>query len=239
MKNKIIFIGDIHGQFGKLIFDIKRYDHQDAYLIQVGDFGVGFHKPNYYKLEFEHLNKELIKRNCHLYAIRGNHDDPEYFVTTNNPFGLSNITLLQDYSELNLLDKSILLIGGAVSIDRRFRIEGNSYWSDEVFSLKLDHEFPYKDRQYDIVVTHTRPAVCGAFKGFDNIKKWCDQDPDLQNDLIEEGQSLDYLYNQTKPKTHIYGHFHQSLTVDYENTTFRCLDIDEHWTPFHNDFKFV
>ena len=231
-KNKIIFYGDIHGAFGSFGYKIRR-EASDAHIIQVGDFGLGFHKPNYYKNELTSLSQILTQTNCHLYVIRGNHDDPSYFTETNNPFGLANITLLADYSELELLGKSILLVGGAVSVDRRFRIEGKSWWSDEDFNLKLEHEFPYKDRQYDLVVTHTRPGVCGAFKGFDNIKYWCDQDPDLINDLIEESQKLDYLYERTKPKLYIYGHFHKSDTTKYEETEFKCLNIDESYMPFY------
>jgi DNA repair exonuclease SbcCD nuclease subunit len=232
IKTNIVLCGDIHGAFNKLRYDVNRL-HEDAYIIQVGDFGMGFQKPNYYKDHaFPDLNEVLEKKNCHLYVIRGNHDDPSYFSQTNNPFDFSNITLLSDYSELNLLGKSILLVGGAVSVDRRFRHEGKSWWSDEDFNLKLEDQFPYKDRQYDLVVTHTRPGVCGAFKGFDNIKYWCDQDPDLKNDLIDESQQLDYLYEHTKPKNWIYGHFHKTMNTDYENTVFRCLDIDEYYQYF-------
>ena len=224
-KNKVIMLGDVHGEFGKIRWHLKNIS--DAYIIQLGDFGVGFHKENYYKTELTHLNERLENANCHLYAIRGNHDDPAWFKETNNPFGLNNITLLQDYSELNLLGKSILLVGGAISVDRHFRVSNKSWWADEEFVLKLDNEFPYKDRQYDIVVTHTRPGVCGAFKGFDNIEYWCDQDPDLKNDLIEESKSLDYLYEHTKPKCWYYGHFHESNLITHEDTVFRCLNIDE------------
>jgi len=231
-KNKIILVGDIHGAFDSLKYKIKQ-EISDAYIIQVGDFGLGFHKPNFYKDKFTWMNDVLQDTNCHLYAIRGNHDDPSYFTETNNPFGFANITLLADYSELDLLSKNILLVGGAVSVDRRFREEGKSWWSDEEFNLKLEDEFPYKDRQYDLVVTHTRPGVCGAFKGFDNIKYWCDQDPDLIDDLVEESQKLDYLYERTKPKLHAYGHFHQSSITKHEDTEFRCLNIDELYMPFY------
>lgn len=235
-KDNIILVGDIHGEFNKLRHDIKRFEHENAYIIQVGDFGVGFHKPNYYKNEaFPRLNETLVNQNCHLYVIRGNHDDPSWFRTTNNPFDFSNITLLQDYSELELLGKSILLVGGAVSVDRRFRTENKSWWSDETFNLKLEDHFPYKDRQYDLVITHTRPGVCGSFKGFDNIKHWCDQDYDLKNDLIEEQQCLDYLYERTKPKHWIYGHFHEHFTMTYEQTEFRCLNIDEHCPYYYEE----
>ena len=226
-KDKVLLLGDVHGEFGKIRWQLRNIN--DAYIIQVGDFGVGFHKDNYYKTELSVLNERLIQKNCHLYAIRGNHDNPSWFKETNTPFDCSNITLLKDYSEIELLGKSFLLVGGATSVDRRFRVEGKSYWSDEIFNLKLEHEFPYRDRVYDVVVTHTRPGVCGAFKGFDNIKGWTDQDPDLKNDLIEECQLLDYLYEHTKPKHWVYGHFHCSDATTHENTAFRCLDIDECW----------
>ena len=234
-KNYIALIGDVHGEFGRLRYDIRR-NHENAHLIQVGDFGVGFHKPNYYKTEFKKLNDELVKCNCHLYAIRGNHDDPSWFKETTNPFDYSNITLLKDYSELELLGKHILLVGGAVSIDRRFRTPNKTYWYDEEFVLKLEHEFPYRDRKYDLVVTHTRPGICGSFKGFDNIKDWCDQDVDLKNDIIIESQAVDKLWEWTKPKDWVYGHFHSSNLIPYQDTTFRCLDINEHY-QYHYEQK--
>jgi len=229
-KDKIILVGDIHGEYNYLRYSINRLGHENAYIIQVGDFGMGFHKPNYYKDQaFPELNKVLVDKNCQLFVIRGNHDDPEYFKQTNNPFDFSNITLLQDYAELDLIGKSILLVGGAISIDRTHRTQGKSWWSDEPFKLKLENEFPYRDRQYDLVVTHTRPGVCGAFKGFNNIREWCNNDADLKNDLIEESQVVDYLFEKTKPKDWIYGHFHESAVNQYNGTTFRCLNINEHY----------
>lgn len=235
-KNQIVLVGDIHGAYGQLGYDIKRL-HKDAYIIQVGDFGMGFHKPNYYKTELTELSMALTKTNCHLYVIRGNHDDPSYFTETNNPFGISNITLLADYSELELLGKNILCVGGAISVDRFHRVPNKSWWEGESFNLKLDHEFPYRDRQYDLVVTHTRPTCCGAIKGFDNIKRWCDTDADLKNDLIEETQLVDYLYEHTKPTAWCYGHFHDTIITEYESTLFRCLNIDEHYLYHYNDNK--
>ena len=231
-KDKIVFIGDVHGEFGKLRFDIRRM-HENAYLIQVGDFGVGFHKEGYYELELKKLQDELARYNCHLFVLRGNHDNPAWFTKTHNPFGYENITLLADYTELDLLGKKILCVGGAISIDREHRIEGKSWWEDEVFVLKLEAAWPYAEKKYDIVATHTRPAVCGAFKGFKNIQEWCNNDPTLKNELIEEGQLVDYLYNHTKPAHWFYGHFHESNLITHGSTVFRCLDIDEHilYTP--------
>lgn len=231
-KKSIVLVGDIHGEFKTLTYLItKIYKLENTYIIQVGDFGMGFYLPNYYRTELETLDYHLGKSNNHLYVVRGNHDDPEYFKKTNHPFGYKNITLLQDYSELNLLEKNILLVGGAVSVDREDRLERQrrgkspSYWTDEVF--KLDPEFQYK--KYDLVVTHTRPAICGHFKAFSNINSYLIDDPKLKDDLIEESQKLDVLYENTKPPFWVYGHFHESINSKINDTNFRCLDINEFW----------
>lgn len=243
-KDKIILVGDIHGEFRRLRYDINRL-HEDSYIIQVGDFGVGFHKLNYYEAEFEALQKVLKQKNCHLYVIRGNHDNPEWFKETNNPFDFQNITLLKDYSELNLLGNNILLVGGAVSIDREWRISKNNFfqnvgsskrfwWESEPFVY--NHNFDYK--KYDIVVTHTRPANSGAFKGFDNIKGFLDRDDALKEELIQESQDMEQLWSKTKSPHWYYGHFHASSVTQYEGTTFRCLNIDEHFEHRNQD-KFI
>lgn len=224
-KDKLLLLGDIHGSYNPLGYELKRKQVENAYIIQVGDFGMGFYKPNYYKTALALLNRDLVDKNNHLYAIRGNHDDPDYFKTTNNPFELSNITLLADYSELNLLDKSILCVGGAISVDRIDRVLGKSYWEEEPF--KFNDRFPYKDRQYDAVITHTRPKCAGGPKNYDNIAYWLDRDDTLKDQLMIEADKVQKLYELTKPTKWFYGHFHESSIMEYEKTEFRCLDIDE------------
>lgn len=224
-KDKIILIGDIHGQFPTLSWELRQKQVENAYLIQVGDFGMGFYKPGYYKTALGLLNSNLVQKNNHLYAIRGNHDDPDYFKSTNNPFELSNITLLADYSELTLLDKSILCVGGAISVDRVDRVLGKSYWEGETF--RINDQFPYKDRQYDAVITHTRPTCAGGSKSYDKIASWLSKDELLKANLIDEANKVQMLYELTKPTKWFYGHFHESFLNQYENTEFRCLNIDE------------
>jgi predicted phosphodiesterase len=229
-KDKLIFVGDIHGKFRTMDHECHdRYKHRNAHIIQVGDFGVGFYKDNYYKEHLGAFNTSLEEFNNHLWVIRGNHDNPEWFKKTNNPFDLEHITLLQDYSELNLCGKSIFLAGGAYSVDRFHRKQNVSYWDDEHFVLDREYQF---QKEYDIVVTHTRPLCSGAFLGFKNVQHYINQDADLQEDLIDEGLALDELYKATKPKHWFFGHFHESLTTQYENTLFKALNINEHLDPF-------
>jgi predicted phosphodiesterase len=233
--DKIILVGDIHGEFGRLRYDLTRM-YENAYIIQVGDFGMGFYKPGYYETELRVLQQALEQKNCKLFAIRGNHDNPESFKETTNPFGFDRITLLKDYSELNLLDKNILLVGGAVSIDRKWRIEKMKqlrengrdsvlWWEDEGFDTSLISNITNK---YDIVVTHTRPSICGPFKGC-NIGGFLEDDSLLKDDLLNETRDVQKLYEATKPVSWYYGHFHVSEIAHIEETTFRCLNIHEHY----------
>lgn len=231
-KQNIFLVGDIHGEYSTFKFLIKnKYNIKDSYIIQLGDWGVGFYNENYYKEAFGRLDACLEHGNNHLYVFSGNHDDPAYFQETNNPFGYKNITFLKDYSELTLLGLEFLCIGGAISIDRQDRVEGRSYWKDEVFFF--DETFDFSKKKYDVVLTHTRPKSCGAFKGFDNISYWVKRDSVLKDDLIKESEDVDKVYQLTRPPQWYYAHFHQSNLMIVENTTFRCLDINEFWMIDH------
>ncbi len=119
MKTRLIFLGDIHGSFNIIHQYVKLYGIKDAHIIQVGDFGVGFQTLEKEKRMLEMFNPLLEKNNVHVWAIRGNLDYKPHF--HNDPFGLSNIHLVKDYTVLELCGKKILCIGGAISVDRTWR----------------------------------------------------------------------------------------------------------------------
>jgi hypothetical protein len=225
-KQMNLLLGDIHGEFMNIAGQLTRYDIRDANIIQLGDFGMGFNKPGYYKQILNKLDKRLRTRNVHLYAFRGNHDDPSYFSETNNPFGCTNITLLADYSELDLIGVKFLCIGGAISIDRTWekRIEGKSWWSNEGFVLNEDL---IQSSDYDWVLTHTRPLMASPWGiNTPRIKEWLNRDENLHDDLLKEAKNLNRIWELTKPQKWAYGHFHETQTYQAEGTTFTCLGID-------------
>lgn len=128
---QVIFLGDLHGNFDTLLCWLKNNNIKDTALIVCGDVGLGFYKPQYYRLKFEAINKFCKENNCRLLFIRGNHDDPEYFngdnvdksssVTFDYVHAVSDYSCIQVWKE-NEIVHTILCVGGGVSIDRTWRI---------------------------------------------------------------------------------------------------------------------
>lgn len=253
MKSKLMFLGDIHGNFNLINQYVNQYGIKDAYIIQVGDFGVGFQPLEKERRTLGFVNPVLEKNNIMLYAIRGNHDYKPYF--DNDPFGFSNIKLLPDYTVLNLeLDvlglteiKNILLIGGAVSVDRNWRRTekqrkgdytihpGQSWWNDEIFVLENDKLVDIKD--IDIIVTHTAPDYCPPDNsyGFGPFVEGIIKDTgdvELRTDLMVERKQVTELFhilrlNGNDITHHMYGHFHRSDTINMYGTKHRLLGVGE------------
>jgi len=167
---KLMFLGDIHGQFNIIHQYVKKYGIKDENIIQIGDFGVGFNTIEKEKRLLEMYHTQLVKNNVHVWAIRGNHDYKPHF--DNDPFGFTNIHLVPDYTVLELCDKRILCIGGAVSVDRTWRytklqkagifenqtLGKESWWHDEVFVL--DRDKLSEMRIIYFFVSHTASHYC-------------------------------------------------------------------------------
>jgi len=243
---RLLYLGDLHGSFSVIHQYIDLYGVKDAHIIQVGDFGVGFSTLEKEKRLLEMYHHKLVKNNVFVWAIRGNHDYKPYF--DNDPFEFSNIKLVPDYTVLNLCNKNILCIGGAVSVDRMWRMtknqkqgihDGNelkSWWSDEVFNLDIDKLSTYRD--IDIVVTHTAPDYCPIDNSFgfgpfvEGIIKETG-DTELRTDLLVERNQLTHAFQILKENNEIthayYGHFHKSETITIDGIQHRLLNVNELW----------
>ena len=245
----IYTIGEIHGDFHggfKIISDkIKLYDLNDCIIFACGDFGVGFRynnpdEPRKEKKRLVLLNTLLKKRKIFFYVVRGNHDNPIFYDGNHN---LSNLIFMQDYDIVEVGDYSILGIGGATSVDRKpnhhfknykgddhpGRTDGVDWWPNE--KIVYDEEKLNMIAGIDAVISHTcpdfiLPSILGG-----NVWKWCDCDPELKNELIEERELVGKIYNKLNElsviKWWVYGHFHQSKFQTYNSTRFKLLDIEE------------
>ena len=244
---RILYLGDIHGNFNLISQYLKAYNITDAHIIQVGDFGVGFKSVVKERRMLDMYHTELVKRNVFVWAIRGNHDYKALF--DNDPFGFTNIKLVRDYSILNLEGKNILCVGGAVSVDRnklytKAQREGDmtrygleQWWPDEGFVLDKDRVISM--RNIDTVVTHTAPHYCPPDNTFgfgpfvEGIVKDTG-DTKLKTDLLYERQQMTDLFhflklNGNDVTHHYYGHFHRNDVINMYGVKHRVLGVGELW----------
>lgn len=232
----IYVLGDIHyNDFSTIRYWINHYHLKDIIIIQVGDFGIGFRKNDMEVLAL--LNKFLKIRNVELYAIRGNHDNPDFF---KGKYKWSNITLVPDYTILNLNDKNFLFVGGAISIDRVDLImnhgqgdgEGKWWFRDEVFvNPNADQHKMIMETSIDYVITHTTPNFCWPYDFNGLVYKYAANDDKLLEELRVERGNLTKLYETISMNSNIkkwyHGHFHSSHITEFRGTDFILLGIDE------------
>lgn len=243
-----VVIGDTHGNHRVISHKVKSMDIRDTTLLHVGDFGMGFRKIHVEEEELTNLNKVLESRNIHLYVIRGNHDDPSFFDGSwENKF--SNIHLLPDYSIITVNGDDVLMVGGAISVDRKGRIRyihdgaikgevRTGYWYDEKFVLDKDKLKDVKGVRY--VVTHSCPkGVYPINKTHNKFESHgifvegfvIDGDNTLKDDLNQEREDIAEMHEILKENNLIdkwfYGHFHKHNAEYYDDTDFMCINVDE------------
>lgn len=210
------FIGDVHGKFGryKTILADSPYP-----TIQVGDMGVGFKKqrPSVFVTEGDHWSANpphmQMVAGDHRF-IRGNHDNPDVC--------RRHTQCIQDGS----VESGVMFIGGALSIDRAYRIEDFSWWADEELSqVQLDDLIDvYGVMRPRVMVTHECPeSVAAMIVG--NM-------PDLMNGgmikLLPRFASrtrvaFERMLSFHAPKLWIFGHWHVPFDYVHNGTRFVCL----------------
>lgn len=220
----IIAIGDIHGEFSKMqkgMVDIMESAGEPVNFVQVGDFGLGFERPQRDHARLTTINHFLKEKDSHLWVIRGNHDNPAFW-NEGCGYEFSNIHFVPDDSVIELEDKCCCFAGGAISIDRSRRTQGIDYWNAEEYkSIPVDSNF-YKnwDMKIDILFTHDVYHPVSPFNtNSDILKTWCQKDEKLMKDISWSQHQIKKIYDrvlESNPNFSWYhGHYHEShLTVN-------------------------
>ena len=210
----IYITGDIHRDFSR-IYKLKK--DSDNMLIVLGDVGI-----NYYLNEEDKNCKEYLKKiKLKLFCVRGNHEErPEKISTYKEVemFGgkvfieeeYPNLIFAKDGETYNIDGKKILVIGGAYSVDKQYRLlHGYKWFKDEQLTKEeMDTILEkVKGKHFDIVLTHTCPYKYEPrevfMQGLDQSK--VDKSMEHFLDEIEENISYDKWYC---------GHYHTEKQVD-------------------------
>lgn len=243
----IVVSGDIHGDFEALVDKCcTQYSMKDTLIIVAGDCGFGFQWSGYYKDIYMKLSSRLSKGNNWIVFVRGNHDNPAYF--DGLQVNYKRWKAIPDYSVLKACGHTILCVGGAVSVDRTYRLSemyGMTVVIEDDRRLEMSYYWPNEAPSYDeaklaaidevcavdVVVSHTAPSFCELISR-QGIQNWLTKDEDLLQDIKAERKVMDniqaYLYVHSHPLDHwFYGHFHQSWHGEIDDIRYNMLDCLE------------
>ena len=221
----IYITGDTHRDFSRLD---KMEFNKDDLLIILGDAGI-----NYCLNEEDNKFKKYLKKyNVKMFCIRGNHEErPENISTYKeiNMFGgkvyieedYPNLIFAKDGEEYNIDGKSVLVIGGAYSVDKEYRIIRGYKWFRDEQLTKEEMDTIYnrvKEKHFDIVLTHTCPykyePVEVFLSGIDQSK--VDKSMEHFLDKIEDSIKYDKWYC---------GHYHTEKGIEKIEFMFENIKI--------------
>ena len=234
----IYITGDTHRDFKRLN---NLVDNEDDMLIVLGDAGINY----FLNDDDKKLKGYLSSFNIKLFCIRGNHEERTENIDTykeTTMFGgkvfiedeYPNLVFAKDGEVYNIDGKSVLVIGGAYSIDKEYRLMyGYKWFKDEQLTPKEMDDIltKVKGKHFDIVLTHTTPYKYEPrevfMTGLDQTK--VDKSMEHFLDKIEESIDYDKWYC---------GHYHTEKQIDKVEFMFERIKVfgkDEYSPKYNSD----
>lgn len=240
--------GDCHGVFDRFFaLPTNLYPPKQTAFICLGDFGVNYYlngKDDYKK---NHLNS----LDYLFYCVRGNHeerpellphilevydDEVQNFVCLEEEY--PNIRYLKDGEIYIFNGLKCLVIGGAYSVDKPWRLLGHGKWfkHEQLSLLERTHILNWVEgKKVDFVLTHTCPY---SWRPTDLFLPQVDQstvDNTMEKFLEEVKEIVDW-------KVWLFGHYHEDrLERPYVEQYFLNIrDLEEIYDAWVSpDFDYV
>lgn len=232
MGDIMIYItGDKHADFSEVYEFCERCNTTtDDILIVLGDAGI-----NYFANKRDNILKSELKNYpITFFCIHGNHEErPENIGTYKTKLfhdGIvyyeeeyPNILFAKDSEVYNFNNNKTLVIGGAYSVDKYYRLMYGYNWysseqPDDIVKKKVIDKLNELNNKIDIILSHTCPYKYIPremfLSGIDQSK--VDNSMEYYLDEIEENNKYKLWYC---------GHYHTDKKID--NIIFMFNDIDE------------
>lgn len=229
----LIFTGDTHGglatinRIGNIQQNMPEYKPEETMIVVLGDTGLNFWLNNTDKK----YKKLINSMNCHIYCVRGNHEQrPELIegMVLVNDENVNNVVYMEetfpniryfvDGNIYNLLGYKCLVVGGAYSVDKWYRLARAGYSKNEVETADPKKCGWFKDEcltaaemaaimekvkgeSVDFVLSHTCPL---SWEPTDLFLNGIDQS------TVDKSMEvwLDELKDNVKWKYWLFGHYH-------------------------------
>lgn len=253
MLKNIILTGDCHGGKGVLrrvdniARNIPEYNPEETGIIILGDSGLNFWL-NKTEKKFKY---QINERGYKIYCVRGNHeehpgniDSMEYIFDEEVGYWVyweedyPNIRYLADGFIYNFKGYRCLVIGGAYSVDKWYRLQsaaaqGSSFsgWfeDEQLTPEEMENIFErVKGKEIDFVFTHTCPS---SFEPRDLFLDCIDQS--TVDKSMEE--FLEKIKNEVDWKIWCFGHFHADRVehLGVEQFYYGYEEIDTLWNRWN------
>lgn len=220
-EKEFLMAGDWHGnwQQAERVLD---FGHRQGIkvIVQLGDFGI-------WENDKPYLNKmqdKLSEYDQILYFLDGNHEDfPRLYAKKLLDDGTrpvrDRIIHLPRGFRFTWGGISFLILGGAASIDRKFRTEGRNWWPEELLT-DADIAKALSGGVADVMLTHDSPhsapntvtdSVSGQLQamryfGKENVQSCRDHQKRLQQ-----------VTDAVVPRLIFHGHYHERMRGDFRH----------------------
>lgn len=214
----VYYTGDIHGSKFEIVRFCKRFNLtiKDVVVI-LGDVGA-----NYYRnAKDAMLKSEFAKLKPTIFCIHGNHEMRPCTIPTYKTKEWNggvvwyeeeypNILFAKDGDIYDIEGTKHLVIGGAYSVDKHFRLTfGHGWWEDEQPSeeIKSYVEQQVKEKEFDVILSHTCP-----FK-YEPIECFL---PNIDQSEVDTSTEkwLDKIEEMADYKAWYCGHWHINKRID-------------------------
>ena len=235
----MILTGDLHASSDELRFLKPEYlrnkfgsKAENTIIFILGDGGFLWHNDPYSDFNSElisTLDTWLKELNSKCIVVPGNHENykriytlPKVHLKEKNFEGdfreiSPYIKYTERYGEYTLEGKDFLVLGGARSLDKIYRHEGE-WFVEETFSIEEKDRIIslIKDNEYDYVLGHTCP---------DYIVRQIFEEHHYRD---SNSEFFDKVMNYIFPKAWYFGHFHpEKIQGEYNFGNFDNLRINE------------
>ena len=234
----IYITGDTHREFYRLD-DIEK--NRNNMLIILGDAGINYYLDETDKILKEQLNSYNIK----LFCVQGNHEERPESISTYREVDMfgGKVFIEEEYPNLifakngelyDIDNKKVLVIGGAYSVDKNYRIiYGHPWFKDEQLSKEEMDKIlnKYNGQHIDIVLSHTCPLKYEPTEVFIKGINQIDVDKSMENFLDKVEESIDY------DKWYC-GHYHTEKQIDKLEFMFGRIKVfnkDEFYPKYYRN----